>query len=73
MAPKNKFYGVRKGKKTGVYRTWEECQLQIKGIKDAEYRSFLTENEANEYVKDEVCNSSDDCMGFREEDNVCQG
>ena len=39
---KKKFYAVRNGRKTGIFLTWEECEQQVKGFKDAEYKSFST-------------------------------
>ena len=29
-----------------MYDTWQECQLQVKGVKDARYKAFATEEEA---------------------------
>lgn len=46
----SKFYAVRKGRQTGVFRTWAECQAQINGYSGAEYKSFPTCQEAMDYV-----------------------
>ena len=46
-----KFYAVRKGKKTGVFSTWDECKEQVTGFKGAVYKSFKTLEEAEEFVK----------------------
>ena len=46
-----KFYAVRKGKKTGVFSTWDECKEQVTGFKGAIYKSFKTLVEAEEFVK----------------------
>ncbi len=45
----SKFYAVRKGKKTGVFLTWDECKRQVDGFSGAEYKSFKTRAEAEEY------------------------
>lgn len=37
---KKRFYVVWNGAEPGIYHTWEECQAQIKGIKQALYKSF---------------------------------
>jgi len=37
---KQKFYVVWKGRKTGVFNTWEECSAQVTGFHGAEYKSF---------------------------------
>lgn len=39
MADK-KIYAVRKGRQTGLFYTWVDCEAQIKGFKGAEYKSF---------------------------------
>lgn len=44
-------YAVRKGRKPGVYATWEECKAQVIGVNGAEYRKFKSENEAKAYVE----------------------
>lgn len=42
MGKKNKFYVVWKGKRPGIYETWEDCKAAISGAKGAEYKSFGT-------------------------------
>lgn len=53
MAKKTKYYAVRKGAKTGVFDNWEECSKAITGFAGAEYKSFLTEDEAKAYLNDD--------------------
>ena len=43
---KQKYYVVWKGVNPGIYTSWTDCQLQIKGYKGAVYKSFDTEEEA---------------------------
>jgi ribonuclease HI len=38
--PKTKFYVVWKGRKTGVFNTWDKCAAQVNGFPGAEYKSF---------------------------------
>lgn len=45
-----KIYAVRKGHKTGVFDTWEECEKQVKGYPDAEFRSFPNLYDAEIYL-----------------------
>lgn len=40
-----KYYAVRKGRNTGIYRTWDECKSQVFQYAGAEYKSFTTEQE----------------------------
>lgn len=44
---KKKFYVVWKGKKQGVFSSWEECKESVDGFKGAEYKSFPDLNMAN--------------------------
>lgn len=45
-----KFYAVRRGKKTGVFKTWEECRDSVEGYPKAEYKSFASVKEAEAYL-----------------------
>jgi ribonuclease HI len=44
------YYAVRKGKITGIYNTWKECEEQVKGYSGAEYKKFLTKEEASIFI-----------------------
>ncbi|WP_296637823.1 ribonuclease H family protein [Polaribacter sp.] len=43
---KKKFYVVWKGRKPGIYTSWDVCKRQIDGFEKAEYKSFLTLTQA---------------------------
>jgi ribonuclease HI len=43
---KEKFYVVWYGNPAGIFDSWNECQLSIKGVKGAQYKSFYTFAEA---------------------------
>ena len=43
---KKRFYVVWNGIEPGIYRSWEDCQAQIKGVKQALYKAFDTIDEA---------------------------
>lgn len=45
-----KYYAVTKGRKTGIYTTWGECETQVKGFSGAVYKSFATETEAKRFL-----------------------
>lgn len=47
---KKKLYAVRKGKKTGLFQTWEACKASVDGYPGAEYKSFLSREEAEAYL-----------------------
>jgi ribonuclease HI len=46
MGKKQKYYVVWKGVNPGVYTSWTDCQLQIKGYDGALFKSFETKEEA---------------------------
>ncbi len=50
---KKKYYAVKIGIKPGIYETWAECELQIKGVSGAKYKSFGTLAEAEKYIAGE--------------------
>jgi len=43
---KQKYYVVWKGRKTGVFTSWVECEAQVKGVVGAEYKAFGSLQEA---------------------------
>jgi ribonuclease HI len=43
---KQKFYVVWKGRKTGIFDSWSECEAQVKGFTDAKFKSFGSREEA---------------------------
>lgn len=51
MGAKQKFYAVRIGRKPGIYQTWADCQKQIMHYPEAEYKSFKTRDEAEQYLQ----------------------
>ena len=44
--PKQKFYVVWKGRKTGIFTSWADCEKQVKGFVGAEIKAFETRQEA---------------------------
>ncbi|GFW59445.1 ribonuclease H1 [Trichonephila clavipes] len=49
--PQKPYYAVHRGARPGVYRTWTECEAQIKNTRNASYRKFDNEEQALEYVR----------------------
>ena len=49
-----KYYAVRKGREIGIFTDWSECEKQIKGYSGAEFKSFLTQEEAQNYVNNTI-------------------
>lgn len=46
MASK-KYYAVLKGRKTGIFTSWADCEEQVKGVSGALYKAFTTRAEAD--------------------------
>jgi ribonuclease HI len=46
--PKQKYYVVWKGRKTGIFSSWAECSAQVTGFNGAEYKSFEDQSTAAE-------------------------
>lgn len=52
---KKKFYAVRRGHKTGIFREWfgpEGAQVQVQGFAGAQYRGFPTRGEAEAFLSE---------------------
>lgn len=61
-----KFYAVKKGRDTGIFYTWDECKKNVHGFAGAQYKSFPTLKEAEEYLggenrQEEADMDSPDC------------
>ncbi len=63
-----KYYAVRKGRETGIYRSWDECKALVSGFAGAEYKSFKTLEEAEAYMG----NNADNQMSFEELIATCK-
>ncbi len=46
----NKYYAVKRGRRIGVYTSWEDCKKQTDGLESAVYKSFPTEEEAYAFL-----------------------
>ena len=46
------YYAVAKGKTPGIYSTWDECKNETTGYKGAIFKKFKTEEEANDFIKE---------------------
>lgn len=58
---KKKYYVVWKGRKPGVYSSWQVCKRQIDAFEKAEYKSFLSLEEAEKAFK----NNYEDYKGLK--------
>lgn len=54
---KKKYYAVKVGKNPGIYQTWVQAEEQIKGFSGADFKSFKSLKEAENYI---LSKSNDD-------------
>ncbi|QPR50230.1 viroplasmin family protein [Clostridium perfringens] len=45
-----KFYAVKKGFKTGIFNTWDECKIQVDGFSGAIYKAFSNYEDASNFI-----------------------
>lgn len=45
------FYAVAKGRKPGIFRSWTECEDQVRGFSGAVFKKFKTNDEALDFIK----------------------
>lgn len=46
------YYGVKVGKKVGIYLTWKECEENVKNFPNAKFKKFNTKKEAENFIND---------------------
>ena len=39
------YYAVKNGKNPGIYSTWAECEKQVKGFPNAQFKKWKTKDE----------------------------
>ena len=49
---KQKFYVVWQGRKPGIYTSWKECEAQVSGFENAQYKAFDSMVEAEKAFSD---------------------
>lgn len=66
---KKKIYAVKKGRNVGIFKTWTECSLAVKGYSGAQYKGFSTKDEAEEYLYGKKVDEAEDKL---EKEEDCQ-
>lgn len=56
----SKFYAVKKGRKPGIYYSWDICKKMVDGYPGAVYKSFKTKEEAEAFIGNEVLEETAD-------------
>src|SRR5574341_666395 len=77
MPRAQKYYVVWKGRAPGIYKTWAECERQIKGFPDADYKGKHISNLSqprlieigkpilDSYAVDAACNGNPGVLEYR--------
>ena len=50
-----KYYGVKRGKITGAFNSWQACKDSVDGYPGAEYKGFSTLEEVQDYLGEQFC------------------
>ncbi|XP_034841390.1 ribonuclease H1-like [Maniola hyperantus] len=48
--PNMSFYAVAKGRTSGIFGSWADCESQVKGFSGARYKKFNTVTEAQDFI-----------------------
>ncbi|KAM6150092.1 ribonuclease H1 isoform 1-T1 [Erethizon dorsatum] len=64
------FYAVRRGRRTGVFSTWNECRAQVDRFPAARFKKFATEDEAWAFVGKSVSPDGSEGQKYTEESQV---
>lgn len=58
-----KYYAVKVGKEPGVYDTWDQCLAQVTGQKGAQFKSFVSKEDAQAFVEGKLIPESSKTPG----------
>lgn len=64
MAVKKNFYVVKKGRKVGIFKAWDECKASVDSFPGAIYKGFVTLEEAEEYLN-QGTKKENDLVGYK--------
>ncbi|MCY9806438.1 ribonuclease H family protein [Lentilactobacillus senioris] len=53
-----KFYAIKKGRKPGIYTTWDEAKKQVSGYSGAVYKGFTSRSQADAFMKGTTVNNT---------------
>lgn len=65
-----KYYAVRKGRQTGIFLTWSECDAQIRGFSGAEYKSFPNKADAEAFCNSNPMSGADFMKQMAQKDEI---
>ena len=54
MPSKKTHYAVRRGRIPGIYRNWDDCQVQVKGYSNAKFKGFQNQAGAEAFMAEVI-------------------
>ncbi|XP_011169545.1 ribonuclease H [Solenopsis invicta] len=63
------YYGVAKGRNTGVYDNWEDCKDQVNRYSNNSYKKFDTPAQAHDFIDQQSSRSNTQLEGRHMEAN----
>ena len=54
MPPRKRFYAILRGRETGVFNSWQEVEVHVKGFRGAIYQSFGNWDDAQAYLNSAI-------------------
>ncbi|XP_070589046.1 ribonuclease H1 isoform X2 [Erythrolamprus reginae] len=60
------FYAVRKGRRVGVYSSWDECKEQVDRYPCARFKKFGSKREAYDFINEDAGESSASSSGYEQ-------
>lgn len=67
-----KYYAVRKGLRTGIFESWDECKEFVSGYGGAEFKSFKSKEAAEAYMRcEDVTSSGIDLDSILKDESYC--
>lgn len=54
----SKYYAVKKGRRPGIYQTWQECQVQVNKYPGAIFKSFNNKEDAYQFINQKLQNTA---------------
>lgn len=64
---KSKFYAVARGRNTGIFTSWADCQKSVISYPGAIFKSFLNKEDAERFLKENTCSFSGESSPVKED------
>ena len=54
------FYAVANGREIGIFSNWNDCNLSVKGFKNAKFKKFSSSQDAQTFINNYKMNNTDE-------------